>query len=148
MKLDDKMDHGPIVAQERVTLDMTETAGTLHDVLAQKGAELLIKTLPDYSAGRIKLTPQDDSKASYTKKLSKEDGHISDNPMAQPVEPLIRAMNPWPGAWTKWQGKKLIIWSMRKDGTPLEIQLEGKKRMPYEEFLKGHPGFKITDFFS
>ena len=64
--------------------------------------------------------------------------------MAQPSEPLIRAMNPWPGAWTQWKGKKIIIWSIKKDGTPNEVQLEGKKKMPYSEFLKGHPDFKFN----
>jgi len=144
MKLDNKMDHGPIVAQAIIKLNQTETTGELHNKLAQIGADLMIKILPDYIAGKIKIKEQDESKASYTKKLRKQDGKIDFNSMAQPSEPLIRAMNPWPGAWTQWKGKKIIIWSIKKDGTPNEVQLEGKKKMPYSEFLKGHPDFKFN----
>ena len=57
-------------------------------------------------------------------------------------------MNHWPGAWTEWNGKKLVIWSMAADGAPEEVQLEGRKRMPFEKFKRGHPDFKLTDFSS
>jgi methionyl-tRNA formyltransferase len=146
MKLDDEMDHGPIVAQEIVKLDKTETAGELHDKLAQIGADLFIKILPNYIAGKIEPKEQDHSKASYTEKLTKEGGKIDWSETAHSSEPFIRAMNPWPGAWTTYKDKKLIIWSVSKDGTPIEVQLEGKKRMPYSEFLKGHPNFNVSDF--
>ncbi len=166
MKLDDEMDHGPIVAQTKVSLraersspvnrgiassastpprNDSMTAGELHATLAEIGAQLLIKTLPGYIAGRIKPKPQDDSKASYTQKLTKKDGRIDWSKSADEINARVRAMNPWPGAWTKWNGKKLIIWSMRKDGTPAEVQLEGKKRMSFEEFMCGHPNFSLAD---
>ncbi|MBI1961473.1 MAG: methionyl-tRNA formyltransferase [Parcubacteria group bacterium] len=143
MKLDDKMDHGPIAAQERVKLNQTETAGELHDKLAQIGAELLIKTLPDYIAGRSELKPQDESLTSYTQKLTKQDGRIDWSKTSGEINAQVRAMNPWPGAWTEWEGKKLIIWSIRKDETPAKVQLEGKKRMSFEAFMRGHPDFGI-----
>ncbi|OIO49291.1 MAG: methionyl-tRNA formyltransferase [Parcubacteria group bacterium CG_4_9_14_0_2_um_filter_41_8] len=145
MKLDDKMDHGPIIAQETINLNQTETAGDLQNKLAQTGADLLIKILPDYIAGKITPRAQNETKAISTKKLAKQDAKIDWNSTAHPPEPLIRAMNPWPGAWTTWRHKKLIIWSMDIDGTPKELQLEGKKKMPYSEFLKGHPGFSTHD---
>jgi len=154
MKLDNKMDHGPIVAQEAVSLQNNDsmTAGELHDKLAIVGADLLIKILPDYIAGKIKPKAQDESKATYTKKLTKKDGQIKLNPTAKSpacwsggIGPLVRAMNPWPGAWTTYKGKKLIIWSTTKEGEPIEVQLEGKKRMPYGAFLKGHPDFSIKN---
>lgn len=149
IKLDNKMDHGPIVAQETSPLPPL-TAGELHDHLAQISARMLIKYLPDYIAGKIKLKPQDDSKASYTKKLAKQDGRIDWKKSPQQIEAHIRAMNPWPGAWTMWHpphlragGKRLIIWKMAADGTFQEVQLEGKKKMPFEEFLLGHPDFDV-----
>jgi len=152
MQLDGKMDHGPIAAQERVRLNQTETAGELHDTLARIGAELLVKTLPDYIAGRITLKPQDEKAATYTKKLSKDDGKIDWSKSAEEIRAHARAMNPWPGAWTEWRpphrragGKKLIIWSTAKDGTPEEIQLQAKKRMSFGEFKRGHPDFAIAD---
>ena len=99
------------------------------------------KILPDYIAGKIEPKEQDHAKATFTEKLSKENGKIDWSKTAQSIEPFIRAMNPWPGAWTTYKGKKLIIWKMNKNGTPAEIQLEGKKKMATEEFLRGHPDF-------
>lgn len=143
MQLDNKMDHGPIIAQERESLAAKETAGELHDRLAQIGADLLVNTLPDYIAGRIKPKPQDESKATYTKKLSKTDGRIGWSTSPKAISAHVRAMNPWPGAWTSFRGKKLIIWRMAQDGTPEEVQLEGKNKIPFKEFLKGYPDFEI-----
>lgn len=162
MKLDDQMDHGPIVAQERVALDQTETAGELRDKLAKLGAKLLIKTLPDYIAGRIKPKPQNDAQASYTKKLTKQDGKIDWSKPAAAINAHVRAMNPWPGAWTEYREKKLIVWkaslvssrtsdSEARDNKELrleEVQLEGKKRMPFAEFARGHPDVTLSDFSS
>ncbi|OGY93106.1 MAG: methionyl-tRNA formyltransferase [Candidatus Komeilibacteria bacterium RIFCSPLOWO2_02_FULL_48_11] len=222
IKLDDKIDHGLIVAQENhpltpswvqeggrfsghTFLSLTPpplprrglgggpSAGQLHDHLSQIGADMLIKYLPDYIAGKIKLKPQDDSKASYTKKLTKQDGKIDWKKSPQEIEAHVRAMNPWPGAWTMWRGKRLIIWkaslnrhperseaesrdlivyprdfgqrltSLWLASTPAcpeyarggrndvlnfeEVQLEGKKKMPFAEFAKGHPEFLNTTFF-
>ncbi|MAG28629.1 methionyl-tRNA formyltransferase [bacterium] len=146
MQLDDEMDHGPIITQEKVKLDKTETAGDLHDKLAKIGADLFIKILPDYIAGKIKPKEQDHAKASFTEKLTKQVGKINWKKSKTEIEAHVRAMNPWPGAWTTYKNKKLIIWKMSKDGTPKEVQLEGKKRMPYSEFLKGNKGFNINDF--
>ena len=131
------------------------TAGELHNHLAQIGAQMLIKYLPDYISGKIKLIPQDDSSATYTKKLAKEDGKIDWKKSPQEIEAHVRAMNPWPGAWTMWKEKRLIIWrasaphptlSSEKRGIVLEeVQLEGKKKMPFAEFAKGHPDFSMNN---
>ena len=141
IKLDDKMDHGPIIAQEIVSLRGDESTSAFHDHLAQIGASMLIKYLPDYITGKIKLKPQDDNLATYTKKLSKADGQIDWKKSSQEIEARIRAMNPWPGAWTRWKGKRLIIWKMSELGEIKELQLEGSKRMMIDEFLRGHPDF-------
>lgn len=173
IKLDEGMDSGPIIAQEKITLDGTETSNDLHQKLFNLGAALLIKILPDYISGKIKPIPQDESLASYTKKLAKEDGRIDWTRSPDEIEAFIRAMNPWPGAWTMWKEKKLIVWraalllrpaesagrdplynimykgllprKMRGRSNNIlqleEVQLEGKQRMPFKEFLKGHPNF-------
>ncbi len=141
MQLDDKMDHGPILAQEKITLDATETAEVVHDKLSALGAELLIKILPDYSAGRTVPKPQDEKAATYTEKLTKEDGKIDWTKPAEEIHAHVRAMNPWPGAWTEWKGKKLIIWEMSESGQIKNLQLEGGKRMAIDKFLRGHPDF-------
>lgn len=150
MKLDDAMDHGPIVAQERIKLRHTETAGELHDILAEAGARLLINALPDYLAGKINLQEQDHKEATYTKKLSKEDGRIGWSKPSDEIEAHVRAMNPWPGAWTMWKNKKLIVWkaSLHNGENRLQIeemQIEGKKRLGFDEFKRGHPDFDSSD---
>jgi len=146
IKLDDEMDHGPIVAQKKIDLSQNETSSMLHDALAKEGAKLMIKILPDYINGKIKPKEQNHSRATFTKKLSKKDAEIQKNSTIESVESFVRAMNPWPGAWTTLNGKKLIIWEMKKNGAPSIVQLEGKKKMSFEEFKKGRPGLKINDF--
>jgi len=160
MKLDDKMDHGPIVAQKKIKLNQTETSGELHDKLAQVGADLLIKILPDYIAKKIEAKKQDHNKASYTEKLTKKDGKIDWSQAPEKIDAQIRAMNPWSGAWTEWNNKKLIIWKASLNDNvgarhalhlPLqldEVQLQGKKKMAFEEFFKGHPRFSIDQFMN
>ena len=148
MKLDAKMDHGPIIAQEKIKLNGSETGGFLHDNLSKLGADLLIKILPNYISGKINLKEQEHKKATYTNKLSKKDGRISWSLSPQKAEAFIRAMNPWPGAWTTWNNKKIIIWKTKLENNkliPQEIQIEGKKKMTFVEFLKGHQNFKLTD---
>ena len=160
IKLDDEMDHGPILAQQTVGAEnflplQETTAGELYDKLFQMGADLLIKILPDYIAGKIELKPQDDSLATFTKKLSKEDGKIDWIKSPAEIHAHVRAMNPWPGAWTIWssfakasadkQDKRLIIWKTSLVGTSLqidEIQMEGKKKMAFAEFTRGYPDFR------
>ncbi len=149
MKLDDKMDHGPILAQKIFCLeDNTKiTAGDLHGILSRLGADFVVETLKKYAVGEITPKPQNELKSTYTKKISKQDGKIDWSKNTQEIEAFIRAMNPWPGAWTIWEGKKITIWKASlKNNNELrinEIQIEGKKRMPFEEFIKGHPDFEI-----
>ncbi|MDP2665000.1 MAG: methionyl-tRNA formyltransferase, partial [bacterium] len=101
MLLDEKMDHGPIVANSKFEiLNSKLTYLELHNKLAELGAELLIKTIPEWVAGSIKAIPQDDSQATYTKIFKKEDGKINWNEPAEHIERQIRALAPWPGTWT------------------------------------------------
>ncbi|MEA3272416.1 MAG: methionyl-tRNA formyltransferase [Patescibacteria group bacterium] len=131
MLLDKKMDSGPILAQKKVKINENETYETLRNRLAEIGAKLLIKTLLDYVSGKIKPKPQNHKKATYTKLLKREDGKIDWSKPAEEIERMVRAYHPWPGTWTELNGKRLKIILNR-------VQLEGKKEMSLDEFLRGY----------
>ncbi len=101
MLLDEKMDHGPIVAQKKTKLGADETHLELEKRLSEIGAKLLLKILPDYLGGKLKPQPQDDDKASYTKILNREDGKINWTRPAQEIYNQWRALQPWPGVYTE-----------------------------------------------
>ena len=157
MLMDEKMDHGPILAQEKIEIPSDETSQTLHDKLAQLGADLLIKTIPQYVQGEIKPKPQDEKNASYTKILTREDGKIDWRKSAESIERQIRAFTPWPGAWTI-DGKRLKILKAKvvdkKDGLTFKtkrgylllemVQPEGKKTMSGEEFIRGYGRWNMS----
>jgi len=105
IKLDSQMDHGPIVTSVKLTVDSLD-AQELSVKLARIGADLLIKILPDYLTGKIKLCAQDDSRATFTKILNREDGRIKWDKSAQKIERQIRAYYPWPGAFAEFVVKK------------------------------------------
>jgi len=108
--MDEKVDHGPVIADTKYQILNTKyTYGELHNKLAQIGAELLIKTIPDWIAGRIKPVPQDENKATYTKIFKKEDGRIDWNKEAEYIERQVRALNPWPGTFTAFKNRSLKI---------------------------------------
>lgn len=159
MLMDEKMDHGPILAQEKIVVEPKETSQTLHQKLSRLGADLLLKTIPLYLSGKIKPKPQDEKKATYTKILSRQDGRIDWQKSAEEIERQIRAFFPWPGAWTIFNGKRLkILKAKTNQGQPSEkysrrlplirtgqgyllleiVQPEGKKPMSGEEFLRGY----------
>ncbi len=102
MKIDESMDTGPIIAQETALVTRNERFDTLHDLLAKKSARLLERALLPYLEGKLKPTPQDKDKATYTKIIKKEDGKIDWSTSAIEIERKIRAFTPWPGAWTLW----------------------------------------------
>jgi methionyl-tRNA formyltransferase len=164
MMMDVGLDTGPILAQEKIRLEPNETAATLFPKIAHLGAQLLPKTMKRYIAGGIKPQPQDDSLASYVKALNKEDASIDWSKTATEIERLVRAMSPWPGAWTRWNSKVLKIAEVEL--APLKInqyrpgqtfvnngrlavqcginslvisrlQMEGKTEMSSEDFLRG-----------
>jgi methionyl-tRNA formyltransferase len=112
MKMDAGMDTGPILLQKRTAIAPRETAETLHDRLAELGAEALIEVLPPYLAGVLDPQPQpprDDEAVTYAKLLSREDGAIDWFAPAVIIDQKIRAYTPWPGAFTTWEGDLLKI---------------------------------------
>ncbi len=103
IKIDEEVDHGPIVAKSEKRKAKNRRYRELHDGLARLGAELLIKILPDYLAGKIKPAEQDHSRATFTKKIAKEDGRIDWRKDAKQIYNQFRAFHVWPGIWTIWR---------------------------------------------
>lgn len=171
MHMDIKIDTGDMILWDSIPIAEDETGGSLHDKLAHLGAKLLVKVLKqleDNSAIRI---PQDDSKANHVKMLDKNMGNIDFTQSAIIIERMIRGLNPWPSAYTKLNGKTLKLWSAKveeyhgggkpgevievgkdtivvmtgKDALSIrELQLEGKKRLTCDAFLRGCPIEKGT----
>jgi len=174
IKMNEKMDAGPILLQKEVPVLPDETAGSLHDRLAQLGAELLLEAIDKISDGSIKEIPQDDSKATYAPKIDKSFSKIDWNSSAKDISAKIRALDPWPGAVSTVKDKELKLFSssvvdFSHKGTPgsiyaieqegviietaeglvlvREFQAPGRKRLKAKEFLKGFPLKKGDRFF-
>jgi len=169
MKMDEGLDTGPVYIQEALLIDPLDTAATLHDRLAILGAELLDRHLDGIYDGTLSPIPQDDDKATYARLLKKEDGLIAWDRRADEVDRQIRAMTPWPGSFTNWQGARLKILAARpvldrrsSDGVPGQVvahsdgvviltgaggirlervQISGKRAMSVGEFVRGRPDF-------
>ena len=110
MKMDEGLDTGDILLVRKVKLEKKETGGSLFDRLSVVGAELLIDTLKGLEEGTITPVPQDDTKSSYVKMLKKSMGELDFSRTAHDIECLIRGLNPWPSAYTHYNGKMLKIW--------------------------------------
>ncbi len=109
MLMAEGLDTGPILAQAVLTINPAETTATLTDRLAEQGASLLTATLPRWLAGEITPQPQDDSNATMTRLIRKEDGIIDWTLSAPEIDRQVRAYTPWPGASTLWRGQPLKI---------------------------------------
>ncbi len=175
MQLDEGMDSGAILLQATTPIDVEDTAATLHDRLSDLGAELLGEALDQLAAGGWKPVPQDHSLATYAPMLKKSDGLIDWTKEAASIANQVRGMTPWPGCFTYLDGKMLKVHTatvvdteastapgeiVSSTGRGIEVatgggmlvlqhvQLEGKKRMPAADFLKGHqvkPGTVLTN---
>lgn len=144
IKMDEKMDHGPIVAQSTESLNPHDTTDTLYVKLFQKSADDLVQILPNWLEGKIIPQEQDDSKATYTKILKREDGYLDlkNPPAPEVIERMIRAMTPWPGVWTLLEAKRLKILKAHLENSKLvidQVQLEGKNPISWPEFQKSYP---------
>ena len=164
-RMDEGVDTGDIILEEKVEIRPDETGGSLFDRLAEVGAELCVKTIEAIENGTADYTPQDKSKATHTAMIHKELGSIDWTKSAKEIECLSRGLNPWPSAYTRLDGKTLKIWRANvlpdeKKAAPgciikaekgsflvqtgdgvlelLEVQLEGKKRMTTDAFLNGY----------
>src|SRR3989338_5002341 len=101
MLTDKEMDHGPILAQQELEFPISNFQfPKLHHELANLGGKMLVNTLPRWIAGEITPQEQEHKKATYTKLLSKEDGHFDWTKSAEEIDRMVRALNPWPGTWS------------------------------------------------
>ena len=144
--MDEQVDHGPILASKKFEIgDKKITTPELLKILWELGGDLLVETIPKWIRGEITPQEQDHSKATYTKKLTREDGRIDWDRPVEYIERQIRAFFPWPGVFTFWKGKRLkVLKSYINDQGKFvidELQLEGKKPTTYREFLLGHKDF-------
>lgn len=166
MRLVEKMDAGPILLQEEVSLAADETTASFQKKLAPIGAGLLLRTIAQLKNGFIQPKVQDEREVTYAPMLKKEDGQIDWTLPAQAIERRVRAFQPWPSAYGYLRGRLLKIhrasvvpteahgvpgevikpternlWILTGQGVLSleEVQLENRKRLPVAEFLKGTP---------
>ena len=166
MMLDEGLDTGAVLLQAEIPIEEKETAETLSGRLSLLGARLLRETIRRMKQRDVQPIAQDPSQATYAPPLKKENGRIDWTKEAEEIDRRVRAFNPWPGAFTGWEGRVLKIYrgevrERTPDGKPgsvswvgsdfievetgqglfliREIQLEGKKRMSARDFLPGHP---------
>jgi len=162
MKVIPELDAGDILSQREVEIREEDNAQTLHDRLAQVGAELLIETIPGFIRGEIEPRPQNHSQATYCPKITKEMGRIDWERSAGEIFNMVRAFTPWPGAFTHHRGKMVKLTEVRPvegKGRPgevieagrrlvvatgegaleiLKIKPEGRKEIGGDEFIRGY----------
>jgi methionyl-tRNA formyltransferase len=114
MFMDAGMDTGDVVLQQPVPIPDEATTGDLYPRLAKEGAELLLKTLTLLSLGKVIRVPQDNSRATYAPVLKREHEKIDWSKPAEVLRNQIRGLNPWPGAYTEFDGKVLKVWRSRR----------------------------------
>ena len=161
MRLDAGLDTGPMLLAQALPIAPEETAADLFESLADKGAGLMVQTLAGLEDGSVTPVEQDHASATLAPILTREDGRMDFARTAAELVNRWRGFQPWPGAFTTLRGKKLIVNRMRLADVScpqgelrveqdqlfvgcsngaielLEVQMEGKKRMPASEFLHG-----------
>lgn len=177
MYMAEKMDAGDIISQKETKIEKDDTVGLLYDRLSVVGAELLKETLPSILNGTNNRIQQDESKVTYAPTISHEMEHVDFDTTAFLTDCKVRGLNPWPGAFTTYNGKTVKLWAGRavesknaddsiKNGTIVkilkdaievkvedgtyqitELQVEGKKRMFARDLLNGNHGFEVETCF-
>lgn len=174
MRMDVGLDTGDMIAKREVRVAEDETGGSLFDKLADVGAKLCVETMDMLEKGTATFTPQNNEMSTHTSMITKELGNIDWKKPAVEIERLIRGLNPWPSAYTHLNNKTFKIWKAKvvtedSDYQPgcivradkhdlivqtgagqlalLEVQLEGKKRMEADAFLRGNQ-VEVGTFFS
>jgi len=165
MFMNEGVDTGDLLLQEETPVETDETYDHLHDRLAKTGAVLLLKALGDIEAGTAVRRPQDDALATFAPRLKKEDGLIDWQGKARDIARLIRGLSSTPGAYSSLDGKMLKIFMATAEAAAVrepagtvgpvsekglriaasdgyvhirDIQLEGKKRLSVQDFLRGY----------
>jgi len=170
MLMDSGLDTGPVLAREQIPVSPQDTTGSLTVKLSQVAARLLPEVLVRWTGGEITPQPQNEAEATYSGTITKEAGEIDWHLPAVDTGRRVRAFQPWPGCYTRWQGKRLEIIeaaplpgegsfeigqvvAINKEGAAfgvytgegilgvLKVHLEGKRVMPTAEFLRGQRQF-------
>lgn len=167
MKMELGLDTGPVLLEQRIPILPGETAGSLHDRLADLSAQCFVEAIHKIAAGPVTFVPQDDARASYAGKLTKDSGKLDWTKDAVGLERLVRAMTPWPGSWAtvaqsdSTQPARLRVAKVALESASLQaghgrvdaenfvvgcgsgalrithVQPEGKREMSVGEFLRG-----------
>ncbi|MDQ3916426.1 MAG: methionyl-tRNA formyltransferase [Actinomycetota bacterium] len=158
--LTEGMDEGPVLAAREVEVRPDDTAGTLGERMAELGGPMLVETIERYAAGAVEPQEQDHARATYAPKITPEEARIDWSRAAGDIVDHVRGLNPAPGAWTEWGGRRLKVWAARPTGESLppgrlggagkllagtatkaleltDVQLAGKRRMPGAELARG-----------
>jgi methionyl-tRNA formyltransferase len=168
--MDEGLDTGPVLARASVLIRAEDNAGTLADKLSLVSSQLLLDVLPRWAAGNLKPQPQDAAQATLFKTMRKEAGEIDWQLPAVEIWRQVRAFQPWPGAFTRYQGKILkvieafpvdegsteppgrVIGQGRGFGVVTgdgvlevrQLQMEGRQITPAADFLRGQRAFMGT----
>lgn len=165
MYMAEKLDAGDILTQVEVPITETDTVGTLHDKLSEAGSKHLSETLPKLLNGELNPIKQNEEEATFAYNIKREQEKIDWSKTGEEIYNHIRGLNPWPVAYTTFDGKVVKIWNSKKvkhakseepgtiirleeDGIVVasgndtavkitELQPSGKKKMPAEQFLRG-----------
>lgn len=165
MYMDEGLDTGDIILQSEFALSNEITAGELHDMMMEQGGNLLIETINQIEKGCAPRIKQNDEESSYAPMMNKSLGNIDFTKTAREIHNLVRGVNPWPSAYTTYEGKTMKVWKTKvlnesankpcgtilkvdKDGIRVatnenillieEIQMPNKKRVAVCEYIKGN----------
>lgn len=165
MQMDEGLDTGDMLLKKELVIGDEDTGESLFDRLSELGGPLLLETLERAEKGTLSPQKQEDSESTYAKMLTKELGELDFSETAEKLERYVRGLNSWPSAYTYFHGKRLKIWRAEVIGRntdcaggtvvetdkngfciqtgngllkPLEVQLEGKKRMKTADFMRGN----------
>ncbi|MFD2443471.1 methionyl-tRNA formyltransferase [Bacillus sp. CGMCC 1.16607] len=165
MYMAEKLDAGDILSTVEIPIEERDTVGTLHEKLSEAGSNLLSETLPKLLNSELRPIPQNDSYATFAPNIKREQERIDWTKTGEEIYNHIRGLNPWPVAYTEWEGSVLKVWwgekysskiisepgtiiSLEDDGIVVqtgnetaikitELQPSGKKKMSGEQFLRG-----------
>ncbi|MCK9518801.1 MAG: methionyl-tRNA formyltransferase, partial [Dehalococcoidia bacterium] len=166
MEMVPRMDAGPVITRVAIPIPPDATTGSLEPELAELGAKTLVDALPRWLSGELRAVEQDESQATYCGLVRKEDGHLRAGMTATEAERMVRAFDPWPGAYVEYRGARLAIWKAHVEPAPGdhvpgatlvvgrapavafregvlvldEVQRVGAKRIAGAQFLNGERG--------
>ncbi|MBI2034108.1 MAG: methionyl-tRNA formyltransferase [Candidatus Levybacteria bacterium] len=154
IKIDEQVDHGPILAQYKLPINPDDTSEALHTKLFTTAASFLTGIITDYYSNKLEQKSQNNARATFCDKVKKEDGYfdIDNPPPPEKLDRMIRAYFPWPAAWTRVHlgGGRMDSFEVKKNSEVKivkflpgkKLQIEGGKVMGYRDFINGYPELK------